>query len=90
MKRYYSDYMTARIIRIGNSKGIRLSKHVLATYGIGEGDELKIEERQEGILLSPIPKEHSKLPLEAAYAEMAAECAEWADWDATAGDGAID
>lgn len=82
--------MNARIVRIGNSQGLRLSKELLTHYNLEEGSEVQIEERREGILLRPASQRAYKLPWDQAYEEMAteaAENAEWADWDGVAGDG---
>lgn len=82
--------MRTNLIRIGNSRGLRLPRKLLAIYGISENDELELEERAEGILIRPAVKASSKLPWEAAYREMAAEAGdaqEWAEWEETIGDG---
>ena len=44
--------MELAVIRIGNSKGIRLSKTILDRYNIKEKVELVFEE--EGIVLKPV------------------------------------
>jgi antitoxin MazE len=88
--RAYGNYMKAVLVRIGNSRGLRLPRALLELYGIEEGDELELEERREGILVKPAAKTEGKLSWEAAYLEMAdeaAERAEWMDWDALAGEG---
>jgi antitoxin MazE len=80
----------AILIRIGNSRGLRLPRKLLAVYGIKENDELELEERAEGILIRPTAKAHGKISWEAAYKEMAAEgaeVAEWQDWDAATANG---
>lgn len=85
--------MKAELVRIGNSRGLRLPRTLLELYGIEEGDELELEERREGILIRPGAKSASKLSWESAYQEMAeevAERAEWAEWDPLAGDGLDD
>ncbi len=82
--------MKATLVRIGNSRGIRLPRKLLALYGIDENDQLELEERAEGILIRPIPKGDGKLAWEQAYREMAsetAEASEWSAWDATVDDG---
>jgi antitoxin MazE len=86
----YCNYMRTTLIRIGNSRGLRLPRKLLATYGISENDELELEERAEGILIRPAPRANGKLPWEAAYREMAAdagEVPEWSAWEAAVGDG---
>lgn len=85
--------MKARIVRIGNSQGLRLSKYLLTHYDLSEGSEVQIEERREGILLRPSSSRRQKLSWDEAYDEMAmeaaeaAEAAEWAEWDGVSGDG---
>ncbi|MBN1242493.1 MAG: AbrB/MazE/SpoVT family DNA-binding domain-containing protein [Spirochaetales bacterium] len=82
--------MKASVVRIGNSRGLRLPARLLELYGLSEGDELVLEERAEGILVRPAPRADGKLDREEAYRRMAeevAERAEWSDWDGTAGDG---
>ena len=82
--------MRTTLIRIGNSRGVRLPRRLLAIYGISENDELELEERAEGILIRPAAKASTKLPWEAAYREMAAqaeEAEEWSDWEAAISDG---
>ena len=76
--------MKANIIRIGNSRGLRLPYQLLELYRLKEGDELELEERPEGIMLRPQKPLDKKLSWEDAYREMAlevAEQAEWSDWD---------
>ncbi len=46
--------MRVRVIKIGNSKGIRLSKTILQKYDIQEDVELILEDEQ--IVLKPISK----------------------------------
>jgi antitoxin component of MazEF toxin-antitoxin module len=82
--------MKVRLVRIGNSRGIRIPQELLRVYGLQEGAELELEERREGILLSVQRGSRGLLPWKVAYQEMAAESAEaeeWSEWDATAGDG---
>lgn len=76
--------MKANIIRIGNSRGLRLPYQLLELYRLKESDELELEERPEGIMLRPQKPLDHKLSWEDAYREMAIEVAEqneWSDWD---------
>lgn len=85
--------MRAQLVKIGNSRGIRLPQRLLALYCIKEGDEFELEERKDGILLRPDRSGDGKLAWEAAYAEMAAENAEndeWGEWDGATADGIRD
>ncbi len=73
----------AKVIAIGNSRGVRLPKAVLARYAIG--DAVLLEEREEGLLLRS--KDDARLSWEDTYKEMAREREDWSDFDATIGDG---
>jgi antitoxin component of MazEF toxin-antitoxin module len=87
--RDYSNYMKVRLVRIGNSRGVRIPQELIRTYGMREGALLEIEERREGILLRVGGDPAGKIPWDIAYREMAAEAAEqeeWSEWDTTAGD----
>jgi antitoxin MazE len=88
----YSNYMKAKVVRIGNSRGVRIPATLLEAYQLEDGDELELDRRREGILLSVVKRERA-LSYEDSYREMhadAAERAEWAAWDSTAGDGCAD
>jgi antitoxin component of MazEF toxin-antitoxin module len=61
--------MRTTLIRIGNSRGLRLPRKLLATYGIDENDQLELEEWAEGILIRPAGKADNKLPWDAAIAD---------------------
>ena len=74
-----------KVVRIGNSRGIRLPARVLARYRIG--DEIVLEERQDGILLRPIGSAVAKLSWEDTAREMARASEDWSDWDSTSRDG---
>ena len=85
--------MKAKVIRVGNSRGVRIPKALLDLYGVNEGDSLELEERREGILLRRAAGDEEPIGYGEAYREMAAEAAEqteWADWDDTVGDGLDD
>lgn len=58
--------MRAKIIRIGNSKGLRLSKTMLKKYDIGEEVILRLEE--SCIVIEPLPK--TRQHWEAAFIQM--------------------
>jgi antitoxin component of MazEF toxin-antitoxin module len=82
--------MKAKLIRIGNSRGIRIPQELVRIYNLREGAELELERRREGILLCVASDRCDKISWEDSYKEMAAESAErkeWSEWDATAGDG---
>lgn len=77
-----------KVARIGNSRGVRLPADTLQRYHVA--DTIVMEERTDGILLHPHSTAGQKLSWEDTAREMAAEQAEWSDWDATAGDGLED
>lgn len=85
--------MKAKLVRIGNSRGIRIPQHLLRAYDLREGTELEIEERREGLLLRVGARKPDLLPWPEAYQETAAESAEsaeWEEWEVTAGDSDVD
>ncbi len=61
--------MEASIIKIGNSKGLRLSKSILEKYHIGEKVEVILEKGR--IILKPIKKPRNNW--EKAFKEMHSE-----------------
>jgi len=76
----------AKLIHIGNSKGIRIPKALLQKYGLR--NTLLIEETDRGILLRN--KEESKLSWEETYKNMAIEKENWDVFDTTLMDGLED
>jgi antitoxin component of MazEF toxin-antitoxin module len=82
--------MKARLIRIGNSKGIRIPQELVRVYNLREGADLELEERREGILVRVAEAPTGMIPWDTAYQEMAAasaDASEWSEWDVTSGDG---
>lgn len=74
---------TVKIVPIGNSQGIRLSKEVLRKYGfVGS---LILEETSTGLLLRK--QEDDKLSWEETYKAMSEEQEDWSDFDVTVADG---
>jgi antitoxin MazE len=76
----------AKLVPIGNSKGVRLPKVLLQKYGLK--DCLLIEETDRGLLLRN--KEESKLSWEDTYKTMADEKENWDDLNTTLLDGLED
>ena len=68
--------MDARIIPIGNSKGIRLPKRLLVKYGFDE--TVVIRELDNGILLEK--EGTSQLSWTETYQAMARSDEDWSDW----------
>lgn len=77
-----------KLIRIGNSRGVRIPAATLNRYEIG--DSVIIEERADGILLRPVPAATPRLSWEETAREMAAAAEDWSDWDVTVADGLED
>ena len=76
----------AKLVAIGNSKGVRIPKELLQKYGLK--NSLLIEETDKGLLLRN--KEESKLSWEDTYKTMANEKENWDDFDTTLLDGLED
>jgi antitoxin MazE len=76
----------AKIVPIGNSKGVRIPKTLLQKYGLK--NSLLIEETDKGLLLRN--KEENKLSWEDTYKTMATEKENWDDFDTTLLDGLED
>ncbi len=74
---------TLALAKIGNSRGVRLPKEVLARYGMS--DAVVMELRPEGVLLRPM--DDPRVSWETTFAEMAAEAEDWSDLDSASGDG---
>ncbi|MFQ5616393.1 MAG: AbrB/MazE/SpoVT family DNA-binding domain-containing protein [Anaerolineales bacterium] len=66
-----------KLIKIGNSQGIRLPKWMVSKYGFGKF--IVLEEMQDGVLIRAA--QNSKLSWEDTYKAMAdAKQGEWTDW----------
>lgn len=76
----------AKLVPIGNSRGVRIPKALLQKYGLK--DSLLIEETDRGLLLRN--KEESKLSWEETYKAMANEEEDWDVFDTTVLDGLED
>lgn len=72
-----------KLIRIGNSQGIRLPKALLEKYGWS--GRLVLEELAEGVVLRG--KDTRTLSWEDTYREMAAASEDWSDFDVAWADG---
>lgn len=77
-----------KVVRIGNSRGVRLPAESLRRHGIGAA--VVMEERVDGILLRPLSAGVSKLSWEETAAAMAASAENWGDFDSAIGDGLDD
>lgn len=68
----------AKLVQIGNSKGIRLPKAMILRAGIGEN--VLIEEAEGNIIIRP--KTEDKLSWEDTFKAMAADTEEdWSEWN---------
>jgi antitoxin MazE len=76
----------AKLVPIGNSKGVRIPKALLQKYDLK--DSLLIEETDKGLLLRN--KKESRLSWKDTYKAMADEKENWDDFDAALLDGLED
>jgi antitoxin MazE len=74
-----------KVARIGNSRGVRIPAGTLARYRIG--DEVIMEEREDGILLKPIRSASPKLSWADTAEAMRDVSEDWSDWDDVVSDG---
>jgi antitoxin MazE len=72
-----------KVVRIGNSRGIRLPREILARYALG--DVVVLEEHRQGLVLRG--KKDVRLSWEATFKEMARERDDFRDFDVTLSDG---
>jgi antitoxin MazE len=69
--------LEAKLIKIGNSQGIRIPKRIISKYGLGSS--VLLAETADGILIYAAKSE--KLSWEDTYKAMSeAEQDEWTDW----------
>ena len=69
--------MRAKLVRIGNSKGIRLPKPILEASGIEDEVDLSVEEGR--IVLMPA-KRHPREGWAEAIAAIGPDEEDWSDW----------
>ena len=77
------DALHLKLIPIGNSLGVRLSRPLLHKYGIEHS--IVAEQRPDGILLRG--SKPGKATLEHTFSEMAAAQEDWSALDGVAADG---
>jgi len=77
--------MQAKIIRIGNSQGIRLPAALIKQYELKEA--IEIIPTPDGILIQPSKGIIPRSEWEAILSKMTPPAAENTDWDTTLGDG---
>ena len=78
------QHKDTKLISIGNSQGIRISKLLLQKYGFI--DRLVLEETDKGILIRK-PDEDNQFSWEETFKAMAQEEEDWSDLDVTLMDG---
>jgi antitoxin MazE len=74
--------MRAKIIRIGNSRGIRLPKPILEASGITDEVDLKVE---EGRVILMRPQKHAREGWAESIATIGPD-EDWSDWDNLSGE----
>lgn len=75
--------LNLKLVPIGNSLGVRLSRPLLSKYGME--NMVIAEQRPDGILLRSANP--SKATLEQTFTEMATAQEQWGDLDAASADG---
>ena len=78
-----AEVFNLKLVPIGNSLGVRLSRPLLHKYGIQHS--IVAEQRADGILLRG--SNPGKATLEQTFTEMAAAREDWSDLDVSAADG---
>ncbi len=74
-----------KIVKIGNSRGIRLPAAILQRYGFE--DEVVMITMTDGIMLQAKRAAKGVMSWRETAAEMAAAGESWEEWDETVGDG---
>ena len=77
------EALKLKLVLVGNSYGIRLSRSLLQKYGMEHS--VIAEQRPEGILLRGSTQ--GKATLEQTFTEMAQSQENWSDLDASTADG---
>jgi antitoxin MazE len=72
-----------KVVPIGNSRGVRLPRDLLAKYQIRDTAILQV--REEGVLL--YAKGDDRLSWDETYQEMARQREDWSDLEVTSADG---
>ena len=78
-----TQVIDVKLISIGNSQGIRLSKRLIQKYNFNSS--LLLEETEKGLLLRK--KNEDKLSWADTYKQMKKESEDWDDFDVTLLDG---
>ncbi len=83
LKSSSADVLNLKLVPVGNSLGVRLSRPLLHKYGIEHS--IVAEQRPDGILLRG--SNPGKATLEQTFTEMAAAHEDWSDLDTSVADG---
>ncbi|HKY37570.1 MAG TPA: AbrB/MazE/SpoVT family DNA-binding domain-containing protein [Polyangiaceae bacterium] len=83
MTKPHQPEIELKVVPIGNSRGIRLPREILAKYQIGEA--VVLQAREEGLLLRA--KGDDRLSWQETYKEASREAEHWSDLEATVADG---
>jgi antitoxin MazE len=75
--------MRAKIIRICNSRGIRLPKPILEASGFGDEVDLKVE---EGRVILMRPQKHPREGWAESIAAIGPDDEDWSDWHNLSGE----
>jgi antitoxin MazE len=78
-----SRNVVLKVVRVGNSRGVRLPKALIEKFAIK--DELVLEERVDGLLLRA--DKDRRLGWAETFKATAREHEDWSDFDAAVGDG---
>lgn len=65
--------MITKIKKWGNSQGLRLSKELLSSINLTEGDEVEILSSNETLIITPYKRYKEKIELSDLVAEMPAD-----------------
>jgi len=76
--------MQAKLINIGNSKGLRIPKNLIRKYHLQP--RLNLEEMENGILIKA-DRPKNKLSWEETFREMSKSDENWSEWDIVTDDG---
>lgn len=77
--------MEAKLIDIGNSKGIRIPKKVIQKYHLG--NKIDLEETRDGLLIRAKYADEYKLSWEETFKAQATEKEDWTDLNTSLSDG---
>lgn len=78
--------MTTKVQKWGNSQGLRIRKDLLERADLAVGDEVEVEVRDGGLMITPVRRIRGRHSLAALVKEISSDYrAEELDWGAPAG-----